>query len=76
LPIYEYHCAGCGGRWEVLQRRPSDAPEACPNCGQARFAKVPSAPSMVRASAGAGTCCGREERCDSPPCGSGACHSH
>ena len=35
MPIYEYHCAGCGAEFESI--RPvsrADAPSACPACGQ------------------------------------------
>lgn len=34
MPLYEYHCAGCGSRFEVLQRvgQGSEGLE-CPACG-------------------------------------------
>lgn len=33
MPLYEYRCAGCGKRFELLQKF-SDPPEApCPACG-------------------------------------------
>jgi putative FmdB family regulatory protein len=34
VPLYEYHCAGCGSRFEVLQRL-GQGPEGleCPRCG-------------------------------------------
>jgi putative FmdB family regulatory protein len=34
VPLYEYHCAGCGSRFEVLQRvgQGADGLE-CPACG-------------------------------------------
>lgn len=43
MPIYEYQCAGCGHRLEVLQKM-SDAPLAdCPSCGRSALQKMISA---------------------------------
>lgn len=35
MPLYEYHCADCGSRFEVLQRV-GQGPEGleCPDCGK------------------------------------------
>jgi putative FmdB family regulatory protein len=40
VPLYEYHCEGCGNRFEVLQRI-GQGPEglACPECGQTEIEK-------------------------------------
>ncbi|OZI16561.1 MULTISPECIES: FmdB family zinc ribbon protein [Bordetella] len=39
MPIYAYKCSACGHAQDVLQKI-SDAPlSACPECGQATFAK-------------------------------------
>jgi len=32
MPIYEYDCAGCGARFERIQRISEPDPEACPTC--------------------------------------------
>jgi putative FmdB family regulatory protein len=76
MPIYEYRCATCGQRVEMLVRSHTTAP-SCPACGSPLTDKLFSVPHVltdeVRRTAGH-TCCGREERCDTPPCsGGGAC---
>jgi putative FmdB family regulatory protein len=73
MPIYEYHCAHCGGRVEVLVRSTSATP-VCPECGSRLTDKLFSTPHILSSSsrrAPGHTCCGREERCDAPPCSSG-----
>ena len=43
MPIYEYQCAECGARKEILQRI-SDAPLTdCPECGKPALKKLVSA---------------------------------
>lgn len=43
MPIYEYQCASCGHKKEVLQKM-SDAPlTECPACGKAALTKLISA---------------------------------
>jgi putative FmdB family regulatory protein len=43
MPIYEYQCANCGHKKEVLQKM-SDAPlKECPACGKATLSKLISA---------------------------------
>jgi putative FmdB family regulatory protein len=76
MPIYEYRCTACGGRVEALIRSGTAAP-VCPDCGSPLTDRLFS-PSYLLSSESrrpAGhTCCGREERCDTPPCsGSGTC---
>jgi putative FmdB family regulatory protein len=74
MPIYEYRCRDCGGQVEVLVRSGSEAPR-CPSCGGTALEKLLSAPYvMTRRSRPTGqTCCGREERCEAPPCSEEAC---
>lgn len=77
MPIYEYRCADCLHGWDVLLLGRKEEPTRCPSCEGERIVKVPSAPYVARGAANRGghTCCGREERCDSPPCsGGGRCH--
>jgi putative FmdB family regulatory protein len=78
MPIYEYRCEDCGAITEFLQKR-VDVPEkvACEQCGSERLARLLSA---VNVSVSEGrrapgkTCCGRDERCDTPPCSTdGSC---
>jgi putative FmdB family regulatory protein len=76
MPLYEYRCGKCGRQVEELVAA-SDAekPVKCPDCGR-RMERLLSAPGGIRMGAGAsgsGTCCGRTERCDSPPCSGGSC---
>lgn len=33
MPIYEYACDGCGGRFETLAHSPAAPIPACPECG-------------------------------------------
>jgi putative FmdB family regulatory protein len=71
MPIYEYHCKQCGVRVEALV--PANSGQAhCPHCGTALTDKLISAPATFRrhdeARQAGHTCCGREERCASPPC--------
>ena len=43
MPIYEYKCADCGHKKEVLQKL-SDAPlKECPACGKLTMVKLISA---------------------------------
>jgi putative FmdB family regulatory protein len=76
MPIYEYRCEPCGRTVELL-RRSGEAgdPVECPGCGGPMTRQF-SAPGGIRVGdgrAGGSTCCGRDERCDSPPCGGGSC---
>ncbi len=53
--------------------RTSEGEIRCPYCGGADMVKLVSASysiKMDKAEPGA-TCCGREERCETPPCSSG-----
>lgn len=73
MPIYEYRCARCGERVEVLVRSMSASP-VCPECGSRLTEKLFSTPHILSSTSRrqpGHTCCGREERCDAPPCSSG-----
>jgi putative FmdB family regulatory protein len=78
MPIYEYRCEECGAVTEFLQRKVGVAEKVtCEKCGSGKVTKLLSV-ANVSVSAGRSapgqTCCGREERCDTPPCGSdGVC---
>jgi putative FmdB family regulatory protein len=79
MPIFEYRCKHCGQTKEVLTQNFSDAqPPYCPGCGE-KMEKRFSSPVIVMGKSDypGRTCCGREERCDKPPCtGGGGCHRH
>jgi len=76
MPIYEYRCATCGERVEVLVRSQTATP-SCPRCGSPLTDRLFSAPHVLNSESrrpAGHTCCGREERCDTPPCsGGGSC---
>jgi putative FmdB family regulatory protein len=81
---YEYECRSCGHRFEHRQAITEAPVAACPVCGShAGRLLSAGAGILVKGSgqrsgrhAGGGcslegegtTCCGRQERCDKPPC--------
>jgi len=72
MPIYEYRCRDCETTFEVLVRGGDIV--TCPHCGGSSLDKLLSAPyiSSGQTTGQAGhTCCGREERCATPPCSQG-----
>ncbi len=78
MPIYEYRCLGCGQVSEILIGVGAEPAELlCASCGGKNLEKILSAPggfSIKRESGGTHcgsekTCCGRDERCEKPPCG-------
>ena len=74
MPIYEYKCSRCGEVSEVFFKTQSRKDVLCSHCGSAQVEKMFSVPAAVKMGGtpppGA-TCCGREERCDTPPCSVG-----
>ena len=79
MPIYEYRCGSCGKTVEVLvQGFFSPQAPPCPACGKEMERRF-SSPALVLEKTGRGgkTCCGREERCEKPPCSGGErCRRH
>jgi putative FmdB family regulatory protein len=72
MPIYEYRCLSCDATFEALVRG-GDA-VTCPHCSSSSLDKLISAPFILsgQTTRQAGhTCCGREERCETPPCSAG-----
>ncbi len=55
MPLYEYICRSCAGRFERMRRMEErlQAPE-CPTCGAKETVLAMSAPGHVGAGAGAG----------------------
>jgi putative FmdB family regulatory protein len=88
VPTYEYECTACGLRFERRQKIADEPVAECPEChGRVRRLLSSGTAVMVRGDGspsprGGGrrcaleqegrTCCGREERCGEPPCGSEA----
>jgi putative FmdB family regulatory protein len=73
MPIYEYRCPSCGSISEIWQGVGTRSdPRQCKNCGGRGVERVFSVSHSVKNPRPKGsTCCGREERCDKPPCSSG-----
>jgi putative FmdB family regulatory protein len=71
MPIYEFRCKECGGMSEfrVSSYSASQTP-VCSSCGSHDMERLISAPNLLRVEAKSPgtTCCGREERCEAPPC--------
>ena len=71
MPIYDFRCQECGEVSEFLVANFSDSRTlACLSCGSQNLERLISAPSLLKngANAPGTTCCGREERCETPPC--------
>jgi putative FmdB family regulatory protein len=73
MPLYDYRCRDCGQVHEVFVRSAEAEPLACPDCGGERLERLLSTFSVASPAVGGGatTCCGRNSRCDSPPCETG-----
>ncbi|MDY6794049.1 MAG: zinc ribbon domain-containing protein [Actinomycetota bacterium] len=73
MPIYEFKCGECGAVSEVFLRDGDLSKARCPSCGGEDMEKLLSAFHTVHGGSNAPgtTCCGREERCDRPPCSDG-----
>ena len=76
MPIYEFHCEGCGKDSEVLVRSTLWKGTSCPHCGSA---KVNKKLSMFASSSGTSggegpSCSGQPSSCGL--CGTGKPHSH
>jgi putative FmdB family regulatory protein len=81
MPVYEYLCGSCGGRFEISQSM-NDAPvDECPECrgkvrriisgGSGFIMKNSDSAGAVRTHCGkTQTCCGSKTPCETPSCGS------
>ncbi len=48
MPIYEYYCPVCAGRFRHLARRIDAPPPPCPRCGTAKVERLIAAVNVVR----------------------------
>jgi len=75
MPIYEYSCAGCGQKFEVLHRGPlskrGDQPK-CPACGSDNVTRLLSTFS-ARVAVKMPACEGSTPSCSPSRCRSGKC---
>lgn len=73
MPIFEYQCKVCGSVSEFLIGVGQNQTITCKKCGSLEMERILSTPffltSTVKSNQGP-TCCGREERCETPPCSS------
>jgi len=79
MAIYDFRCQECGKVSEfLLPNSPDGRTLACPGCGSQNLERLISASSLLRNPTHPGTtCCGRIERCETPPCSSGErCRRH
>ena len=80
MPIYDFRCRECGDVSEfMVPSYSASSTVACSSCGSRELERLISAPNLLRSTANAPitTCCGREERCETPPCSTGeACRRH
>jgi len=72
MPIYEYRCLECGRISEIFLRSLDSQKVQCPVCGSYKLDKLLSASYTLKtdASTPGMTCCGKTERCETPPCSS------
>ncbi len=80
MPLYEYQCKKCGTTSEFLVGVGQEQTEIkCRKCGSTELEKIFSKTVIAKNSNIIGnqhgkTCCGRDERCDKPPCSNGVCN--
>ncbi|MDY6835652.1 MAG: zinc ribbon domain-containing protein [Chloroflexota bacterium] len=79
MPLYEYYCSDCDKTVELLMQSFEVQGIICPHCGGANMEKQLSSYNMIKTGGQnqfkEGTCCGRKERCETPPCSTGErCH--
>jgi len=72
MPIYEYKCLECGRISEIFLHSLNSQNIRCPACGSYKLDKLLSASYTLKSGASmpGTTCCGRTERCETPPCSS------
>jgi len=76
MPTYVYECTQCG-EFEEQQSISEPARERCPTCGNEVRRVIAGGINVIVKGRGASAshceketpCCGRETRCDRPPCG-------
>ncbi len=69
MPIYDFRCRECGKVSEIFLRY-AEQVACCPACGSNNMERLISSSYMIKMDSPASgtTCCGRTERCETPPC--------
>ncbi|MFP3898496.1 MAG: FmdB family zinc ribbon protein [Dehalococcoidia bacterium] len=72
MPIHDFKCLQCGRVMEAFIRDAGETPH-CPDCGSANLERLMSSSYVLKTSSHipGTTCCGRAERCTTPPCSTG-----
>lgn len=78
MPTYEYLCEKCGFKFEKFQNMNDEALRKCPKCNGSVKRLIGKGAGIIFKGSGfystdyknssSGTCCGRTERCEKPPC--------
>ena len=74
MPIYQYKCRNCGEISELmLPMQQENQIINCRSCGDSNMERLISVPGLIKAavSTPGATCCGRDERCETPACSTG-----
>lgn len=74
MPIYQYKCRDCGEiSYLLLPMQQNDMIITCLSCGNSKMERLISAPGLIKTGVDTPgtTCCGREERCETPACSTG-----
>ena len=80
MPTYEYQCEDCGYKFEKFQKMSDELIKKCPKCSGSLKRLIGAGMGIIFKGSGfyatdygkamppGGTCCGRTERCEKPPC--------
>ncbi len=69
MQIYEYKCKNCEKINEFFLSDFNEGDLKCNFCGGKELVRLFSKTSVLKNTRSKGkTCCGRDERCDTPPC--------
>jgi len=75
MPIYEYACEDCGGKFEELVTGDRDRKVPCPACGSTRTRKLMSAIGGIAVKGGPAPACAAGGGCPGmAACGGGCPH--
>ncbi len=83
MPVYDYDCAACGRRFEVIHGVHADRPTSCPLCGKGPIRKAISAAAVHYRGSGwakkerrtSATSAASKAAGDAPPTGEGSAKS-